>query len=399
MSVIHSPIDSASTTSMPLVVLHSFPTWLPQTQIWMYNLVRFLPRDIESHILSETTENLEQFRLPNIHPLSGEPAWIYYRDFLLRLLKIRRHLGFLVDWAATVRANLLHSHFGNIGWTNMDAARRAGVKHVVSFYGFDASYLPSRDTAWRRRYLELFRRADLFLCEGSHMADCVAALGCPREKIRVHHLGVRLEEIDFRPRTWNPSTPLRVLIAASFQEKKGIPDAIDALGRLRKQTPLKITIIGDANEEPRSQAEKRKILDAIDRNGLKQCTRLLGYRSHSVLLEEAYSHHVFLSPSITASDGDTEGGAPVTLIEMCATGMPVVSTRHCDIPEVVGDGITGLLAEERDIGELADRMRWLISNPDKWFSMAEAGRKHLESNYDARTQGARLGRLYRELHG
>jgi colanic acid/amylovoran biosynthesis glycosyltransferase len=399
LSGIHSPIDSASTTSLPLVVLHSFSTWLPLTQIWMYNLVRFLPRDVEAHILSETTENIEQFRLPNIHPLSGEPGWIYRRDYLLRFLKIRRHLGFLVDWATRVGANLLHSHFGNIGWTNLDAARKARLKHVVSFYGFDASYLPSRDAVWRRRYLELFQRADLFLCEGAHMANCVAALGCPREKIRVHHLGVRTEEIAFRPRSWDPSTPLRVLIAASFQEKKGIPDAIDALGRLRKHTHLDVTIIGDANEEPRSRAEKRNILDAIDRNGLRQHTRLLGYRSHAVLLEVAYVHHLFLSPSITARDGDTEGGAPVTLIEMCATGMPVVSTRHCDIPEVVRDGITGLLAGERDIEGLADRMSWLISNPDRWFSMAEAGRKHIESNYDARTQGTRLGRLYRELHG
>jgi len=399
VSGIRSPIDSASTTSVPLVVLHSFPTWLPQTQIWMYNLVRFLPRDVESHILSETTENLEQFRLPNIHPLSEEPGWIYYRDYLLRLLKIRHHLGFLVDWATRVRANLLHSHFGNIGWTNLDAARRAKVKHVVSFYGYDASYLPSRDAAWRKRYQELFQRADLFLCEGPHMADCLATLGCPWEKILVHHLGVRLEEIAFRPRTWDPSTPLRVLIAASFQEKKGIPDAVDTLGRLRKQTRLDITIIGDANEEPRSQAEKRNILDAIDRNGLRQHIRLLGYRSHSVLLEEAYAHHIFLSPSITARDGDTEGGAPVTLIEMCATGMPVVSTRHCDIPEVVKDRITGLLAGERDIEELVAHMHWLISNPDKWFSITEAARKHLDSRYDARTQGTKLGKIYRELYG
>lgn len=389
----------ALTNPLPLVVLHGFPSWLPLTQTWMYNLVRFLPPDIEAHIVCETTENLETFRLPNIHRFSEEPRWRYYRDCLLRLSGIRRHLGFLVDQARRVRANLLHSHFGNVGWENLDAPRRARIKHVVSFYGFDASYLPSRNPAWRKRYLELFGTIDLALCEGPHMAECVKTLGCPPDKVRVHHLGVPLAEIGFHPRTWHPFETLRILIAASFQEKKGIPVALEALGRIRKETPVEITIIGDANEETRSKVEKQRILAAIERNGLAPHTRLLGYQSHAVLLEHAYAHHLFLSPSITASDGDTEGGVPVTLIEMCATGMPVVSTRHCDIPEVVKDGVTGLLAGEGDIEGLVDRLRWLLANHDRWLPMVEAGRMHLESEYDARTQGERLGRIYHRVVG
>ena len=72
--------------------------------------------------------------------------------------------------------------------------------------------------------------------------------------------------------------------------------------------------------------------------------RLLGYVSRETLREEAYEHDVFLAPSVTASNGDTEGGAPVAIIEMSASGMPIVSTNHCDIPSVVLDGVTGLLA-------------------------------------------------------
>ncbi len=70
----------------------------------------------------------------------------------------------------------------------------------------------------------------------------------------------------------------------------------------------------------------------------------MGYQPHSTLFAEAYRHHIFLSPSVTASTGDTEGGAPVSLIEMAATGMLIVSTTHCDIPEVIKHGVTGLLA-------------------------------------------------------
>src|SRR5690606_39794503 len=71
------------------------------------------------------------------------------------------------------------------------------------------------------------------------------------------------------------------------------------------------------------------------------CSSDLGYQPWRALMDAAYRHHVFLSPSITASDGDTEGGAPVGLIEMAATGMPVISSRHADIPEVIEHGVGG----------------------------------------------------------
>ena len=101
----------------------------------------------------------------------------------------------------------------------------------------------------------------------------------------------------------------------------------------------------------------------IEKYNLRSKVRLLGYQPFSVMLEEAYGHHIFLSPSVTASDGDTEGGAPVGIIEMTASGMPVISTTHCDIPEVIQNGVTGLLAEERDVEGLIDNVRAVYSRP------------------------------------
>jgi colanic acid/amylovoran biosynthesis glycosyltransferase len=114
-------------------------------------------------------------------------------------------------------------------------------------------------------------------------------------------------------------------------------------------------------------------------------------------MEEAYRHQVFVSPSMTAEDGDTEGGLPVTLIEMAATGMPVVTTNHCDVPELVLSGVTGLQAPERNVDQLAEHLRWLYQNPAKWQSIADAARKRVEAEFDASTQGIRLGQIYQEL--
>ncbi|MGR8942554.1 MAG: glycosyltransferase, partial [Gammaproteobacteria bacterium] len=230
-----------------------------------------------------------------------------------------------------------------------------------------------------------------------HMGRCIQALGCPEEKIQVQHLGIAIDEIPFAPYPWRPGESLKVLMAASFREKKGIPLALQALAHLRLRNPVEITLIGDAGSEPRAQAEKARILDVIDRNNLTDAVRMMGYQPHSRMLTEAKRHHIFLSPSLTASDGDTEGGAPVSLIEMSAVGMMVISATHCDIPEVVIDGETGLLAPEGDLDGLVGRLDWAIDHWHDWEAIRKAARKNVEELFDARLQAEKLAGIYRAL--
>jgi colanic acid/amylovoran biosynthesis glycosyltransferase len=271
------------------------------------------------------------------------------------------------------------------------------IKHVVTFYGYDVNRLPAVFPKWKARYRALFRLANLFLCEGTHMAQCLIELGCPADKVKVQHLGVEIDKIVFAPRSRAPESPLRVLIAASFREKKGIPCALQALAKVRPEVPVEVTIIGDATSHPKDQREKAKILATVAETRLNDCTRFLGYQPHDVLWQEALSHHVFLQPSLTASDGDTEGGAPVTLIEMAASGMPIVSTRHCDIPGIVLNGETGLLAEERNANELAAHIVWLARHPGYWPGMLEKGRDRAAREFNCVLQGRKLSQLYRGL--
>jgi colanic acid/amylovoran biosynthesis glycosyltransferase len=326
------------------------------------------------------------------------PWWRRIPDLAMRRAGARRHLSFLVETARAVDARLVHSHFGDYGWRNLGAVSATGMKHLVTFYGIDVVFIPRSDPRWGARYRELFDRVDRVLCEGPHMASCIVELGCPPEKVSVHHLGIDMDLLPFQPAVWQPGQPLRVLMAGSFREKKGFPYAIDALGAIRDEVELEVTLIGDAHDE-RTGREKRAILDAIERNRLGDVVRLPGYQPYESVLEDARRHHVFLSPSVTGSDGDTEGGAPVSIIEMCASGLMVVSTTHCDIPGVVLDGVTGLLARERDTDALADRLRWLLSHPDDWHGMLTAARKHIEAEFDARVQGERLGEIYRRTLG
>lgn len=384
------------------IVLHSCRTWLPQTQIWLYNQVRYLPSDIENHIIAITKENIERFPIHNIHFLKQESRWKSLSNsslgkLIVSKIKVTKLKQLSVEIVAQKKVRVLHSHFGNRGWKNSELSIAANIKHIVSFYGYDINYLPNTNPVWYQRYKKLFKKVDLILCEGSHMAQSIEKLGCPKDKIKVHHLGISTDKIEFKPRKWNRQTPLRILIAASFVEKKGIPYALEALGQLQHEVDLEITIIGDARKLQRTQVEKQKILATIDKYGLKSKVRLLGYQPHDVLLKEAYQHHIFISPSITASDGDTEGGAPVSIIDMAATGMPIVSTTHCDIPEVIINGVTGLLVEERDVVGLKKSLNYLIDHPELWHKMTNLGRQHIEREYDVQIQGRRLAEIYKQV--
>ena len=98
--------------------------------------------------------------------------------------------------------------------------------------------------------------------------------------------------------------------------------------------------------------------------------------------------------SITAQNGNTEASAPVAILEAQATGLPVISSYHADIPEVVVDGKSALLAPERDVETLAKHLEYLVEHPDVWGAMGRAGREHVEQEYDVMVQVGKLEKIY-----
>lgn len=384
-----------------LGVIVNHHAWLALTENWIHTQTTHVLAGITPYVVCDRVHHRADFEVAHLFAYEELPRLERLRLLSRALPRLGRALGrkaaLIAHVADRYGARLVHSHFGHTASHCARAVRRLGLKHVVTFYGADMSALPTRDPRWAQRYRALFPLVDRVLCEGPHMAERIRALGCPADKVQVHHLGVDLRELPFRPRAWRPGKTLRVLLAASFREKKGFPYAIEALAYAKRMVPLEITIIGDASSDPRSREEKSKIFAAVEHAGLAREVTFLGYQPHDVLMREAYRHHVFVSPSVTAADGDTEGGAPVALLEMAASGMPIVSSRHADIPNVIEHGVTGLLAGERDVAELAAHLRRLIEHPQAWDAMVAAGRRRIETEFDAATQGAALTSIYREL--
>ena len=71
-----------------LGVVHSVDTWLPQTMTWLYTLVKSLPASIDAHIICDSTLNVDQFALPNVHALQGRSRiWDFIRGHAWRLYR------------------------------------------------------------------------------------------------------------------------------------------------------------------------------------------------------------------------------------------------------------------------------------------------------------------------
>jgi len=248
-----------------------------------------------------------------------------------------------------------------------------------------------RDPFWLAKYRELFARGAAFLVEGNFMKEQLVRLGCPADKVIVQHIGVDCAKFKYRERKLNPGEPVRILIAAAFREKKGIEYALKAFAQVYQKNPdIRLRILGDG-------PLRARIERLIKELGIATVVTMLGEQPYAVFRDELERAHLFLSPSVTASDGDTEGGCPVAIIEAQATGLPVLSTFHADIPEVVIHGKTGLLAPEKNVAVLADNLSYLVTHPEVWADMGRRGREHVEREYNVVHQIARLEDIYESI--
>jgi colanic acid/amylovoran biosynthesis glycosyltransferase len=380
-------------------VAHFIHPYLFITGSWIYaqlvNMERFDP-----FVISRELENLDEFPFEDVHcyrpPISG------YRPWQIALRKVfetisRSHEKYCIDVIRAKQAKLLHAHFGTEGYAHLEVQRKVDIPLITTFYGADMSQLPHNSPKWKKRYKRLFGAGSLVLAEGPFMAQALVDLGCPSDKVRVQHLGVDVQRIPFFPRQKQEGETVRILMACSFREKKGIPYGVQAFAQAVKKYPdMVLQIIGGAKTQVEQQLMD-KCKSIAQNEGVAEKVFFLGYIPYSEYLKETTAAHFFLAPSVRASNGDTEGGAPVAVIEASAAGMPVIATRHCDIPNIVIDCKSGFLVPERDVTALTEAILKMASTPETWIALGTAGRKRVEEEFDVFKQVARLEDIYGEF--
>ena len=293
--------------------------------------------------------------------------------------------------ATPFHSDVFIAHFGPAGVTAAKL-RELGVirgKIATIFHGIDIS---SREVLnhYTPEYQQLFRRGDLMLPISNLWAGRLQKMGCPREKIAVSRMGVDMTRFSPRP-VKAPATPLEIISVARLTEKKGLHVAIEACRQLKEQGVAfryRILGIGPWERRLRTLIEQYQLEDVVEMPGFKP--------SHEVkaMLDDA---DVFLLPSVTGADGDMEG-IPVALMEAMAVGIPVVSTLHSGIPELVEADKSGWLVPENDARALAQRLAAFSQlDTDELAPVVKRAREKVEHDFNQQVINRELASLLQAL--
>jgi colanic acid/amylovoran biosynthesis glycosyltransferase len=282
--------------------------------------------------------------------------------------------------------DIIHCQFGALGPSGiaLNQICSSNSKLVTSIRGYDVTvYLKNHPGI----YDELFREGNLFLPVCTFLKERLVQEGCEEKKIVVHHSGIDCSKFEYIQREWDPGEPIRVLTIARLIEKKGVGFAIDAVSRLLSEgEKIEYSVVGDG-------PLREDLQQLIESMGIERQVRLLGWKTHEEVRRLLEESHVLVAPSLTSESGDQEG-IPNAIKEAMASGLPVISTFHSGIPELVTDGVSGLLVPERDTASLADALAYLMSHPEVCKRMGKAGRMQVEQEFDTNSLNKKLEELY-----
>ena len=270
--------------------------------------------------------------------------------------------------------DVIYCHFGPNGIKGT-LLKRLGVKGrlITTFHGYDlSSYLSERKF---NIYDDLFKYGDLFLPISVFWQKKLITMGCPYDKIKVHHMGIDMNKFKFIPRKYTHDEPIRLLTVARLVEKKGISFSISAVANiLSKHKNIEYVIVGDG-------PLRNELTNQIHQLGATEQVKLMGWQSGDATRSILEKAHIMILHSIVSKTGDMEG-IPVSLMEAMAMGLPVISTWHSGIPELIEDGNSGFLIKEKDISDLTNKIITMIKNPSIWQDFGAAGRKVVERDFN-----------------
>lgn len=204
-------------------------------------------------------------------------------------------------------------------------------------------------------------------------------------KVRIVPLGVDTAEYAPAPSRQRASgAALRLISIGHLSRVKGYPLLIEAVHQLRSRGKnVELIIVG----EGACRGELEALIAKLD---LGDAVRLAGACNHDRVPEYLASSDIFVLSSFLE-------GVPVVLMEAMAMQLPCVATRITGIPEIIQDGIEGLLVPPGSAECLAEAIERLVDDEALALSLGVAGRAKVRAKYDIDHNGERLCEAFREL--
>jgi colanic acid/amylovoran biosynthesis glycosyltransferase len=277
----------------------------------------------------------------------------------------------------------VHAHFaGMAARTAYWLKRFAGVKFSFTAHANDVFVDEPK-----ARLPELFREAEFVATETDFSVQFIQEK-FPQHAAKIHRVYNGIDAQRFAAER-KPGVPPLIVSVGRYIEKKGFLDLIDACGALR-ELPFRCLLIGQGPMEE----EMRARIARLDLDGRVEVAGTRNESEIAMILSEA---SIFVLACVKAGDGGSDN-LPTVIMEAMAAGVPVVSTSTAGVPEMVVDGETGLLVEQKSPDALARAIRFFLENPADAERMGGVARSRCLERFDIHRTTETLRRLLSD-HG
>ncbi len=330
--------------------------------------------------------------LNNLNKLDSTKAALrYYMTRSMTKKEIDYFRNVLIDH----KTSILHIHFCVDARYFLRLARESNLKSVVSAYGYDVSIFPRQYWGLGARYLKpIFTDLELFIAMSEDMKHDLIDLGCPENKIVVHYHGIDVERFHYPERIYNNREPVKILLCGSLEIKKAQHNVLEALRRLQILGKVRdnfyVDVVGDG-------PLKGKLLNMVKKWGWGDRVIFHGHIPYGSdkLVEMYRMADIYLLPSITVHH-DKEG-IPGTIVEAMATGLPVISTYHAGIPEIIVNDVHGILVKENNIEELSEALLKLVTDRSLRERLGRSGAEKAIREFNYKNKAQVLEEIYNSL--
>lgn len=285
-----------------------------------------------------------------------------------------------------IKPDIIHCHFGKEALKIIDNIQNKNIPIVIHFHGYDASSALKKKT-YVKRLKEILKKDNIYpIFVANYLKRNLENLNIQIKNDQILHCGINLSKFDSANHN-NNNDKFIFLQVSSLVEKKGHEYTIKAFSMFlekQKKKNFKLILTGDG--------ERKKILqELVTQLGLNDYIEFTGFVTPDDAIKLMNQANVFVHHSITASNGDQEG-IPTAIMEAMAMKLPILSTKHSGIPELVKDKINGFLVEEKDVVTYSEKMKEILS-----WKRLDINRDIIEDEFELVKHNQSLELFYHEV--
>lgn len=381
---------------MSFRILHILDCFLPETMNWLEKLLEESSGDCEHHVFASyfISPRNNKFHYVEVGQSSAYPIPFFSK--LKNKFLNSSNKKILLHYALKHNIQIVHFHFGHVAIQHKEWIQKTGLPFCISLYGFDYEYLVYKNSQVKLDYAYLSKLGGKFIVEGNYSRRLVNSYGVPQHQIHIVHM-----LFDRMPKSLarevyvgvnSYKMPIKLLQAATYTEKKNQLGLIEAL-QDRHASRFIISFYGE-KVDAHYYHELIRAIRTKNKHGITTQDKI----SIEEYLQALDNSHFAVNLSKRSKEHDTEGGCPVFLKDALSIGRPGISTRHCDIPELIVHGSNGFLLPENDSKSVTEMLDQLLHLSQKEYKrLCNNARESVKTNINENITLQNLLTVYKTI--